>query len=110
MRAKMSVEFLGAILRLGKKYDIEYLCEEGLERLRFEFPTTLEKWHACFGKYTLIKPCAAITILGLCDELSIPRCLPVAYFLTATNHSLVISLLHRLLLLINIIFTTRNIS
>jgi hypothetical protein len=112
MRKKMSVDFLGAILHLGKKYDIGYLCEEGLKRLRLEFPTTLENWHTCYREYTLIKPRSkmAITILGLCYELSIPRCLPVAYFLAATLYPLVSSPLHRLFLLVNIIVTTRNIS
>ena len=115
MREKMSVDFLGAILRLGKKYDIEYLCEEGLKRLRLEFPTTLEKWHTCYWEYTAIDPCVgsrkvAIAILGLCHELSIPRCLPVAYFLVVTSFTQVSSPLCRLRLLINIIVTTRNIS
>jgi hypothetical protein len=112
MREKMSVDFLGAILRLGKKYDIGYLCEEGLRRLRLEFPTTLEQWYICYRECIHIESYSkvAMTILGLCYELSIHRCLPVAYFLAATSYTLVSSPLHCLLLLINIIVTTRNVS
>jgi hypothetical protein len=90
----MSVDFLGAILRLGKKYDIEYLCEEGLKLLRLEFPTTLEKWHACSGNDIRIHcglgtTSVAMTVIGLSHELSIPRCLPVAYFRFVTSNTLV---------------------
>ena len=107
MRATMSVDFLGAILRLGKKYDIGYLCEEGLKLLRVEFPTTLEKWYACSGKDTRITPgvgttSVAMAVIGLSHELSIPRCLPAAYFRFATSHTLVSSSLCRLLVMNNV--------
>jgi len=106
MRATMSVDFLSAILRLGKKYDIGYLCEEGLKLLRLEFPTTLEIWHACSGGDTRINPgvgttSVVMTVIGLSHELSIPRCLPVAYFRFVTSNTLVSSSLRRLLLVIN---------
>ncbi|KAH9479728.1 hypothetical protein JR316_0008323 [Psilocybe cubensis] len=44
LRDQMDIEYISAILRLGKKYDIEYLKEEGLRRLQSEFPLTLEDW------------------------------------------------------------------
>jgi hypothetical protein len=107
MRVTMSVDFLGAILRLGKKYDIGYLCKAGLKQLRLEFPPTLEKWHACSGKDTRINrgvgtTSVVITVIGLCHELSIPRCLPVAYFRFVTSYTLVSSPL-RFPLVINVI-------
>lgn len=119
MRATTSIDFLGAILRLGKKYDIGYLCEEGLKLLRLEFPTTLEKWHARSRQDTRINhgvgtTSVAIAVIGLCHELSIPGCLPVAYFRLVTSYTLVSSPLHRFPLVINIIGTLgiylRNIS
>ena len=120
MREKMAIDFLGAILRLGKKYDIDYLCEQSLKRLRLEFPTTLEKWHACFEegtylkKYTHIKRGDATnlesTVLGLCHELSICSCLPSAYLLFVAHSTLASSPLPPLLMLADIICNFRKIS
>ena len=103
MRTSISVDFLGAILRLGKKYDITYLCEEGLKRLRLEFPATLEKWRACSGEniHAVGATSVARSVIGLCHELSIPRCLPGAYFLFVASRTLVSSPL-QCLLVINI--------
>jgi len=41
----MPIDLLTAILRLGKKYEIGSLCDEGLKRLWLEFPNTLEQWN-----------------------------------------------------------------
>ncbi|KIM44193.1 hypothetical protein M413DRAFT_376605 [Hebeloma cylindrosporum] len=51
MRDLMPIDFLSAILRLGKKYEIDYICNEGLSRLRFDFPNTLEKWDVPFDEH-----------------------------------------------------------
>jgi len=85
----MPIDLLAAILRLGKKYDIGYLCDEGLKRLRLEFPNTLEQWNTSSQHYSHlgddVKP---HNILQLCHELSISSCLPTAYLLFATGHTL----------------------
>jgi hypothetical protein len=113
MRATMSVEFMGAILRLGKKYDIGYLCEEGLKRLRLHFPATLERWQDDSGLYKLNIMLGAnmeIGIIDLAHELSIPSCLPIAYFLFVTSYKLVSPPLRRLLPADKYYWYTRNIS
>ena len=40
----MPFPLLTAILRIGKKYQIEHFQAEGLERLRSEFPRDLDAW------------------------------------------------------------------
>lgn len=44
MREPMTYSQLAAILRLGKKYEMDYIWNEGLRRLRTDFPTTLDDW------------------------------------------------------------------
>ena len=104
MRERMSIDFLVSILRLGKKYDIDYLNKEGLKRLRLEFPTTLGKWHACYGGYSQIKSGDVSnleeTVIGLGHELSIPSCLPSAYLLFVTQSTIASSLPPCLLMLL----------
>jgi hypothetical protein len=41
---KLSAPVLGSMLRLGRKYEIEHLENEALERLRHDYSTTLQAW------------------------------------------------------------------
>lgn len=84
----MDIEFLSAILRLGKKYEIDYLKEEGLRRLRSEFPLTLEGWdrrnerknEGC--KIININDAdIVIEVINLAHELSVETVLPASYLL-----------------------------
>lgn len=43
------------MIRLGKKYEIASLRDEGLARLKREFPTTLEEYDRLPGDYTNFK-------------------------------------------------------
>jgi len=90
MRKVMPFDLLAAILRLGKKYEIDYLCEEGLKRLRHEFPDTLEKWvqNTSRKNNSPIEPDKEKDVIHLCNELSIPSCLPVAYVVFVTRRKL----------------------
>ena len=76
MRKKMSIDHLAAILRLGKKYEIDHLCDEGLKRLRLEYPKTLEQWNTSYNAHSSVEVHDTIDILQLCYELSISTCLP----------------------------------
>lgn len=81
-RVEMTFDHCSAILRLGKKYDIKHLLNEGLGRFRHEFPSSLSGWDGYNQGEDL-----ALEILGeeglramsLAHELSINRCLPGIY-------------------------------
>jgi hypothetical protein len=90
MREKMSIDHLAAILRLGKKYEIDYLRDEGLKRLRFDFPKTLEQWNTSSEAYfdIVLDDGQDYKIVQLCDELSISSCLPIAHTLFVTRCTL----------------------
>ncbi|KDR67623.1 hypothetical protein GALMADRAFT_257849 [Galerina marginata CBS 339.88] len=89
MRALMSFEHLAAILRLGKKYEIDHLRDEGLRRLRREFPMTLKLWDEAIEKDMEISRSlfCCEDIINLAHELSIHTVLPAAYTLYSANYS-----------------------
>jgi hypothetical protein len=76
MRKKMPFDHIAAILRLGKKYEIDHLCDEGLKRLRPEYPNTLEQWNTSCDAHSSIEPHDELDVLQLCYQLSISSCLP----------------------------------
>lgn len=41
---KLPAKVLGAMLRLGRKYDIAHLVKDALERLHHDYPKTLDDW------------------------------------------------------------------
>lgn len=89
MRKQMPIDLLAAILRLGKKYEIDYLRDEGLKRLRLDFPKTLEQWNTSSQAYFhIFDDGEDYNIVQLCDELSISSCLPSAYMLFVTGCTL----------------------
>ena len=98
MRKSMPIDLLAAILRLGKKYEIDYLCDEGLKRLRLDLPNTLEQWNTSYETYSHICVVEDQKILQLCYELSISSCLPTAYLVFVTNYKLVSSSSYRTVL------------
>ena len=52
MQDLMPIDFLTTIICLGKKYEINYLCNEGLKRLWLDFPNTLEQWNMSSQEYS----------------------------------------------------------
>ncbi|KIM44192.1 hypothetical protein M413DRAFT_376539 [Hebeloma cylindrosporum] len=89
MRKRMPMDLLTAILRFGKKYEIDHLCKEGLERLPFDFANTLQKWDMSFDEdpqtdYSL----QVHNVLQLGCELSILSCLPTAYLMFVAHSNL----------------------
>ncbi|KAK7025093.1 BTB domain-containing protein [Favolaschia claudopus] len=69
-----------ALIRLGRKYDFEYLYDSALARLRKEFPATLEEYDAC-EKSTTIEDDGWLThdVISLARENEILSVLPAAY-------------------------------
>lgn len=80
----MAFDHLAAILRLGKKYDIEHFCTEGLRRIRAEFPSSYEKWKIQMTEDRVVEiiECENYLekVINFAHELSIDSVLPSAYF------------------------------
>ncbi|TEB27403.1 hypothetical protein FA13DRAFT_934160 [Coprinellus micaceus] len=58
----MSFSAVAAMVRLGKKYDIPHLRDEGLARLKLQFPTRLEDFEKLSPTdYTHIKHTSGVS-------------------------------------------------
>ncbi|KDR67627.1 hypothetical protein GALMADRAFT_79593 [Galerina marginata CBS 339.88] len=81
MRELLPYHQLASILRFGKKYEIDYLRDEGLKRLRLEFPTTLELWDNSYNQclHIMGSPTIYYDVINLAHELSIQSSLPTMY-------------------------------
>ncbi|KAJ3548712.1 hypothetical protein NMY22_g1152 [Coprinellus aureogranulatus] len=80
-----AIEFnvLAAMIRMGRKYEIDYLRDEALVRLTMEFPTTLAEWDKLPHYYTQIVHQNGILfdIINLAQQSDIKSILPAAYYL-----------------------------
>jgi hypothetical protein len=83
------------MIRLGRKYEISYLRDEGLARLKREFPTTLEEYDRLPEEYLSFTypetQCGLdpiVDIIKLAHECNIQSMLPALY-LQATSWKLV---------------------
>ncbi|KAF8170315.1 hypothetical protein K438DRAFT_1614267 [Mycena galopus ATCC 62051] len=85
---------LGALIRLGRKYDFKNLLDSAVVRITFENPTTLDEFQAlrANGPYkpTRIAHCPGfyLDLLILIRENNIVSALPVAYFHAIKYNSL----------------------
>ncbi|CAA7266007.1 unnamed protein product [Cyclocybe aegerita] len=84
LREKLSVGAIAAMLRMGKKYDIAYVQDEALRRLRREFPTTImSRWqlNTIFNviDYGPDASKAVSAIIALAREHGVPSILPAAF-------------------------------
>ncbi|KAJ3528884.1 hypothetical protein NMY22_g9229 [Coprinellus aureogranulatus] len=81
---------LAAMIRIGKKYDIPYLRDDGLARLKWRFPATLQEFDKTSGCRTTGTPSELrelFHIINLAHECSIHSILPALY-LQAASYSL----------------------
>ncbi|PPQ66246.1 hypothetical protein CVT26_010947 [Gymnopilus dilepis] len=92
----MTVIRISTLLRLGKKYEIDFFVQEALQRLCFDHPTTLAAWESvsAHGFYVRIGPVDnlakdMVTIINLANEHSIPSILPAAYLHLCMHFTLV---------------------
>ena len=77
----MPFPLLAAILRTGKKYQIGHLQNEGLHRLRKEFPTDFANWNESWADVVAIESVSENLegIINLAHELSVQSILPALY-------------------------------
>ena len=94
-KEKPYLSALAPMIRLGRKYEIACLRDEGLARLKREFPTTLEEYDRLPDDYTnfTFPPArrgldAIVDIINLALESNIQSILPAVY-LHATAYPLV---------------------
>jgi len=74
---------VAAILRLSKKYQIDYLRDDAIRRLTFEYPSTLKGREACVSKpWSRVGWCKGCTIdvINLARETGIHSVLPFAFW------------------------------
>ncbi|KDR72648.1 hypothetical protein GALMADRAFT_228921 [Galerina marginata CBS 339.88] len=86
--SQMDIDHFSAVLRLGKKYEIELFTKEALRRVRSDYPATLDAWDQRGVYREEVKIVweeafvdALIKFINLAHELSVPSILPAAYFL-----------------------------
>ena len=64
----LTLSTIAAFLRLGHKYDMDFLCAEATTRLAHEFPSTLQRWDDVENSRTLV------TDIGpMCDIINLAR-------------------------------------
>ncbi|KAF8883648.1 hypothetical protein CPB84DRAFT_186789 [Gymnopilus junonius] len=95
----MSVVYISALLRLGKKYEIDFFVDQALKCLRFDHPTTLTKWQ-CIAMPNQYKKIARTEcsegednddmedIIALSNKHDIPSILHAAYLRLILTYSL----------------------
>lgn len=68
-------------MRLGRKYKIHHLRDEAINRLRSEFPSSLEEWLLAGESFTHLIPDRSIhfDIINLARENDLPYLLPAAF-------------------------------
>ncbi|KAF8896732.1 hypothetical protein CPB84DRAFT_1963064 [Gymnopilus junonius] len=83
----MRLVHVSALLRLGKKYEIDFFVEQALKCLRVDHPTSLVDWESIAfpDRYKKIESNGddenddMEDIIALANEHSVPSILPVAY-------------------------------
>ncbi|KAK7025090.1 BTB domain-containing protein [Favolaschia claudopus] len=78
---------IGALLRLGRKYDIKYLFDSAVARLTSEFPATLQEYDIAQSsnlEQGIQGSSTPFDIITLAHENQIFTVLPVAYFWAAS--------------------------
>lgn len=92
----MAISHISILLRVGKKYEIDYLTSEALRRLRGDHPTTLSQWEIIEKpreykiieqKQGVLEPYSKVIILG--HEHDVQSILPAAYLRFAQTYRLV---------------------
>ncbi|KAF7351128.1 BTB domain-containing protein [Mycena sanguinolenta] len=90
----LTLAAVGALIRLGRKYDFQTIFESAMARITSENPTTLEAYDALIGDDGIYKPtriadCGGFRfeLLTLVRENNILSALPVAYY-RASHHRL----------------------
>jgi len=84
MRKNMHIQVLTGMLRLGHKYEIQHLVDEGLQRLHYEYPSALKEFDApktSQGRIVINKGDKLTTLIAnLGTAMNVQTVLPVVYF------------------------------
>ncbi|KIM87927.1 hypothetical protein PILCRDRAFT_95671 [Piloderma croceum F 1598] len=72
---------VAAFLRLGMKYNISTLTADAMERLSYEFPTTMGRWDSfdLCSRVDLYTQADYIDVVNLAKEIQLPHFLPTAF-------------------------------
>ncbi|KDR68189.1 hypothetical protein GALMADRAFT_146439 [Galerina marginata CBS 339.88] len=87
----VSLPMISGMLRLGRKYELDHLREEAIERLREDLPPTLILWDSQFGPNNKRTRPFTYEIFDLIDVLldsGVQSLLPVAYYTCLSQYSL----------------------
>jgi chorismate mutase len=87
------------MLRLGRKYDIVYLENEALQRLRHDYPTTLNEWDSLHeDTKPQIDPASDVhEIISIAHEFALNTILPAAYVRYLETWTIVASFIRKML-------------
>ncbi|PPR05802.1 hypothetical protein CVT26_010152 [Gymnopilus dilepis] len=91
-RKRLPISHISILLRLGKKYEIDYLVEEARKRLLADHPAKLSEWDGMLPRqYKEIEqgnvdPCIEVIVLG--HEQGLESILPSAYLRLAHAYTL----------------------
>ncbi|KAJ6519041.1 hypothetical protein C8R45DRAFT_809050 [Mycena sanguinolenta] len=86
----MSLPVLGALIRLGRKYDFRDLLDSAVARVTAEYPTTLAEYDAMTGRFKTIEayPGIELDMVTLLSENNIWSALPCACYRIVQENSL----------------------
>jgi hypothetical protein len=86
----LTLSTIAAFLRLGHKYEMEFLCAEATTRLAYEFPSTLQRWDAVQNSYTLVTDvgpiCDVINLARANNTPKLDHIIPAAFYLCCRNN------------------------
>ncbi|KAJ6456121.1 hypothetical protein C8R45DRAFT_914198 [Mycena sanguinolenta] len=81
---KLPLPVVGALIRLGRKYDFSYLLDSAVARVTTHFPTTLEEWDAVRSYQTSEsidwEDHSTLDLIALASDNNILSVLPAAYY------------------------------
>ncbi|KAH9486219.1 hypothetical protein JR316_0000283 [Psilocybe cubensis] len=84
----LSIPLIGAMLRLGRKYQFDTLYTSALARLKKDIPTTLEGWDASMGDTWREEYTEDFDLLNLLEDFRIQTLLPTVYYYCAIEYNL----------------------
>ncbi|KAJ7668655.1 hypothetical protein DFH06DRAFT_1182185 [Mycena polygramma] len=91
-QSALPLSVIGALLRLGRKYDFSDLLNTAVDCLMFENPTTLEEYDALPVPYRpsriIYYPGLLFDVISLAREYNLQSILPCAYYRAVAFHTL----------------------
>ncbi|KAF9524117.1 hypothetical protein CPB83DRAFT_774388 [Crepidotus variabilis] len=76
--APIPFAYIAAMLRLGKKYEIDHLLKEGMKHIRAMYPSSLSLWKSSSTRIQIDNQ-TIVQAINLAHELQLCRTLPTMY-------------------------------